>query len=220
MTRSDGPPPILAPLDPGTIGLVRLSACITAAPEAVVRRALEECTAAEVPERWIEELVLQAYLFAGLPRALNAARLWRKLAPGSGRALDGRGVEAGSYADVFEWRLRGESTCKMVYGLNYEKLRTNIRALHPSLDSWMIVEGYGKVLSRPGLDLARREFCIVAACTASGQDRQLHSHLLGALNAGAPAAHVSAVLDALEGLVVPADLQRARGLWARVHRSG
>ena len=75
-------------------------------------------------------------------------------------------------------------TCAAVYGSMYERLRENIRVLHPALDDWMITEGYGKVLSRPGLDLPRRELCIVAACAAAGQDRQLHSHLHGALNVG------------------------------------
>ena len=82
------------------------------------------------------------------------------------------------------WRADGEATCAAVYGTMYERLRANIRELHPALDEWMITEGYGKVLSRPGLDLARRELCIVAACAARGQDRQLHSHLHGALNVG------------------------------------
>jgi alkylhydroperoxidase/carboxymuconolactone decarboxylase family protein YurZ len=60
-----------------------------------------------------------------------------------------------------------------VYGGMYERLRANVRELHPSLDAWMIVEGYGKVLSRPGLDLARRELCIVSACAAAEQDRDV-----------------------------------------------
>jgi 4-carboxymuconolactone decarboxylase len=109
-----------------------------------------------------------------------------------------------------------------VYGASYERLRTNIRALHPELDEWMIVEGYGKVLSRPGLDLARRELCIVAACAAAGQERQLHSHLHGAVNAGASAETISAVLDALAGVVQPGELARAVALWKRVgaHSSG
>ena len=78
----------------------------------------------------------------------------------------------------------------------YERLRENIRDLHPLLDDWMIVEGYGKVLSRPGLDLARRELCIVAACAAAAQDRQLHSHLHGALNVGvAPTTSSTSALD-------------------------
>jgi 4-carboxymuconolactone decarboxylase len=80
----------------------------------------------------------------------------------------------------------------------------------------MIVEGYGKVLGRPGLDLARRELCIVAACAASGQNRQLHSHLLGALNAGASAAHVGAALNALEAVVDQALLRQARFMWDRM----
>ena len=64
----------------------------------------------------------------------------------------------------------------------------------------MIVEGYGKVLSRPALDLARRELCIVAACAASRQERQLHSHLHGALHAGASKA---AITDTLGAVAMP-----------------
>jgi 4-carboxymuconolactone decarboxylase len=80
----------------------------------------------------------------------------------------------------------------------------------------MIVEGYGKVLSRPGLDLPRRELCIVAACVASGQERQLHSHLHGALNVGVPAPVVRESLDALQGVVAEDRLNAARLLFERV----
>jgi 4-carboxymuconolactone decarboxylase len=103
-----------------------------------------------------------------------------------------------------------------VYGRFYEKLRRNIVALHPELDSWMIVEGYGKVLSRTALDLGRRELCIVAACVASGQDRQLHSHLHGSRNVGVGDDVIGAALDGLDGTVNPADLARAVALWAKV----
>jgi 4-carboxymuconolactone decarboxylase len=113
-------------------------------------------------------------------------------------------------------RSAGERTCARVYGDMYEKLRVNIRDLHPQLDDWMIMEGYGKVLSRPGLDLPRRELCIVAACAASGQDRQLQSHLHGARNAGASDEAIAATLAALEGLIAPAHLERALHLWQRV----
>src|SRR5690606_22884508 len=89
-------------------------------------------------------------------------------------------------------------------------------ALHPSLDHWMIVEGYGKVLSRPGLDLPRRELCIVAACAATAQDRQLHSHLWGALNAGASPEVIDDALAAIADLV-PEDAARTVPLlWSRV----
>jgi 4-carboxymuconolactone decarboxylase len=209
----------VADLDAPTKALVRLSARITAGDEPAVRAAFVDCAAAGVSEWWLEELVLQSYLFAGFPRALNAAREWRRLGGLSGGAGTRRpGVESSSYADVVEWRSRGEETCEIVYGANYGKLRANIRALHPSLDEWMIVEGYGKVLSRPGLDLVRRELCIVAACTAAAQDRQLQSHLHGALNAGAAHAQVTATLHALRGAVRDVDFERASALWEKVQR--
>jgi 4-carboxymuconolactone decarboxylase len=103
-----------------------------------------------------------------------------------------------------------------VYGRFYERLRVNIRELHPALDTWMIVEGYGKVLGRPALDLARRELCIVAACAIARQDRQLHSHLHGALHAGVDVDVVAAALDAIADFIDEDDMRRFRALWARV----
>jgi 4-carboxymuconolactone decarboxylase len=98
----------------------------------------------------------------------------------------------------------------------YERLRVNIRALHPLLDEWMIEEGYGKVLSRPALDLPRRELCIVAACAATAQDRQLQSHLHGCRNTGVAGSVVTETLDALQG-IVPDELRaRAMRLWDRI----
>jgi 4-carboxymuconolactone decarboxylase len=98
----------------------------------------------------------------------------------------------------------------------YERLRENIERLHPLLDEWMITEGYGKVLSRPGLDLMRRELCIVAACAAAGQERQLHSHLHGALNVGVPAGVVDEAVEAIAGVIAEEAARSTRMLWARV----
>jgi 4-carboxymuconolactone decarboxylase len=57
---------------------------------------------------------------------------------------------------------------------------------------------------------------VVAACAVSGQQRQLHSHLHGALNAGASASEVGAVLDALNDLISRDDLSRYRQLLMKV----
>jgi 4-carboxymuconolactone decarboxylase len=181
--------PALIELDPPTIALIRLAGAIAGGTEQGVREALAATLIARVPERWVEELVLQSYLFSGFPRALNAAREWRRVYPDT--------VASEPAGDAERWRIQGEATCARVYGAMYERLRHNIDELHPALDRWMIVEGYGKVLSRPGLDLPRRELCIVAACAASGQDRQLHSHLHGALNVGVPRAVLAAAIEAL-----------------------
>ena len=195
-------------LDTATRQLVRLAAIIASGDEQAVRSAMAESIGVISPE-WVEELVLQSYLFCGFPRSLNAMREWRRL---TGRPAPDRTDDGGPE----EWRRRGEATCRLVYGAMYDRLRVNIRGLHPDLDEWMIVEGYGKVLSRPALDLAKRELCIVAACAASGQERQLHSHLHGAINVGVEPAVLTEAIDSLEGVVAPQDLSSARLLWRRV----
>src|ERR1700741_1583268 len=186
----------LAPLDAGLPHLVRIAGAIAGSPEGQMRATMSEAID-EVDPVMVEEIILQSYLFAGFPRTLNAARAWRAV---SGRAAPADDGEA-TVDDLETWRERGEETCAIVYGDHYEKLRQNIRDLHPALDEWMIVDGYGKVLSRPGVDLKTRELCVVAACAVSGQQRQLHSHLHGALNAGASGGQLAAVLDALTDLV-------------------
>ena len=194
-------------LDDGTRALVRLSAAVAGGTEELIRAQLVEA-AASAHHLWIEEVLLQIYLFAGFPRALNAMREWRRI--GGENNADPAGIPSG------ERRSLGEDTCARVYGSMYERLRVNIRALHPLLDDWMIEEGYGKVLSRPGLDLPRRELCIVAACAATAQDRQLQSHLHGCRNTGVAGAVVTAALHALRG-IVPDELRtRALKLWDRI----
>jgi 4-carboxymuconolactone decarboxylase len=138
-------------------------------------------------------------------------RAWRKA---SGRVAPRADADPASGAAA--WRARGEATCATVYGPMYDRLRVNIRELHPALDEWMIEEGYGRVLGRPGLDLKRRELCITAVCAATEQDRQLHSHLHGALHAGASTGEVDGALEA--GVVPLGATARARvaHLWARV----
>ncbi len=206
MTSAGPLPDRLLDMDSATRGLVRLSAIITAGDEGAIREAFASLRG--IPTVWIEELVLQCHLFAGFPRALNAMREWRRWQPEPAAVPDA--------IPTRDWRAKGEATCATVYGEMYERLRDNIRRLHPALDDWMIVDGYGKVLSRPGLDLARRELCIVAACAASKQDRQLHSHLHGALNAGAPPAAVSQTLSAIEDLLDRDHAQSVQLLWSRV----
>jgi 4-carboxymuconolactone decarboxylase len=197
----------LTRLDDGTRSLVRLSAILASSDEEDVRAALQQA-AKTTSHEWIEELLLQTYLFAGFPRTLNGMREWRRLVAAP--------VSREVAPDYERFKERGERTCAMVYGPMYERLRRNIRDLRPVLDEWMIVEGYGKVLSRPGLDLGRRELCIVAACAATAQDRQLQSHLHGARNVGVAEPVVTAVLESLREVIPDKRLSRARRLWDRI----
>ena len=201
-------------LDDATRALVQLAAVIASGTEPEIRSAMAQVGSSDMSPVWVEELILQTYLFAGFPRGLNAMREWRRA---SGRRApttdDGERVDA-----TADWAREGERTCRTVYGDMYDRLRVNIRELHPALDAWMIVEGYGKVLSRPGLDLKRRELCIVAACAVSGQERQLHSHLHGALNAGASAAEVDETLAVVEDMLDAGARDRVAHLWSRVRK--
>jgi len=203
--------PSFSELDDATRVLVRLGAAIAASDEATVRFWLTQA-ARDVPPAHVEELVLQSYLFCGFPRALNAAREWRRVSQRMAPNTD----EAEDVGLAEEWRERGELTCAAVYGDMYEKLRLNVRDLHPALDTWMVVDGYGKVLGRPGLDLQRRELCVVAACAAMGQDRQLHSHLRGALNVGVEPEALADTLDAISGMIGAERARSAQLLLARV----
>src|SRR5207248_1669978 len=83
-------------------------------------------------------------------------------------------------------------------------------ALHPALEDLVLVDAYGKVIGRPGLDLKRRELATVAAIAVLGTAQQLHSHLRGALNTGASAEEVEAVLELVAGDLSPAYLRRAQ----------
>jgi 4-carboxymuconolactone decarboxylase len=201
----------VAPLEAGLRHLVRIAGAIAGSPEGQIRAVMSEAFE-DVDPLAVEEIILQSYLFAGFPRALNAARAWRMVSERPAPAED----PESSVDDLDLWKRRGEETCAIVYGESYEKLRRNIRELHPALDEWMIVDGYGKVLGRPGVDLRTRELCVVAACAVSGQQRQLHSHLRGAVNAGASSSELAAVLDALTDLISRDDLSRYRQLLSKV----
>ena len=201
---------MLTDLDAPTVALIRLAATIAGGTESDVHVALE--AAVPSPPAWVDELIIQSYLFCGFPRALNAAREWRRVSGVPAPLTD----DGDDITHVDEWRRHGEATCAAVYGEMYGKLRNNVRALHPALDAAMIIDGYGKTLSRPGLDLQRRELCIVAACAATGQDRQLHSHLHGALNVGVPVGLLAAAIDALEPALGAERTRSVRLLLARV----
>jgi 4-carboxymuconolactone decarboxylase len=166
--------------------LVRLSAALAARDDGGLRRILDEAAGGSRTAE-VEEVILQSYLFLGYPVALNAFALWREI---SGSVPE-RGIE-----DDWEgWKERGEGVCRTVYGGQYDGLRRNVRLLHPDMERWMVVEGYGKVLGRPGLDLVTRELCISSLLSVLRAPKQLYSHLRGALNAGALEEEVEAALN-------------------------
>ena len=151
-------------------------------------------------------------LTVGWPRALVAAGIWRT-ASGRPAALGEDGLD---YSGHDAWTRRGEATCRVIYGDHYDKLRANVRDLHPALEAWMVTEGYGRTLSRPGLPLSLRELCTVVQTAVLATPRQLHSHLLGAIRAGASSDDVGAALEAARPFLPDDAWQETLALWHRV----
>lgn len=186
--------------------LVGLSAALATGESDLLARAMHRCLKAADPDR-AEEVILQSYLFLGYPAALIAFELWREISK-----REAGEAAAGSWD---EWSDRGREVCQIVYAGQYDGLRRNVRALHPDMERWMVVEGYGKVLGRPGLELAVRELCIASLLAVLGAPRQLHSHLRGALNAGATLQEVEEAVEVATGLMKGRD-GSVRRVWDRV----
>lgn len=199
-------------LDAQTRDLVRFAAAIAQGYEPELRERVGPLRSSQVPVQWVEELLLQSVLFVGYPRALIAFTAWRKF---SGVPAPREDTDS-DYSHAAEWTLRGEATCAVVYGDNYDKLRESVKKLHPAIDTWMITEGYGRTLSRPGLDLMRRELCIVAQAAVLEAPRQLHSHMRGALNAGAPFGQIEGVLSIVNPLLSFDQWKKVKEMWRTV----
>jgi 4-carboxymuconolactone decarboxylase len=187
--------------------LAALSAALATGDGAVLDRALRGALAADPVA--VEEVLLQSYLFLGYPAALNGMARWRRLSqrvPLPGPEEPGEG----------SWRERGEAVCSRVYAGQYERLRAHVSALHPELERWMLVEGYGKVLGRPALSLRTRELCIVALLAGVDAAPQLYAHLRGALHVGATATEVETALRIAAEFHGPDRAAAAAQVWSQV----
>jgi 4-carboxymuconolactone decarboxylase len=181
----DTPGPLQA-LTPAQGALVTLSAAVASGDAASIESEAARAIEAEVSPDALYEALLQSYLFLGFPRAIEAFFAARPV-------LDRTGARPDSSAAAIrmgDWESAGEGLCRKVYGKNYDKLMETMRGLSPDLASSMILEGYGKTLSRPALGTLEREYCVVASLTVTRMERQLRSHAIGAVNVGGTRAGV------------------------------
>ena len=185
--------------------LIAMCAAVGARNRAAL--ATEIDTAAEQAEpAQAEEALLQTYLFVGYPIALQALAMWRE-------RTGNKAPAHASKEKATTWRKRGETVCETVYAGQYGRLRDNIAQLHPDMERWMLEEGYGKVLGRPGLDLRIRELCVVGVLVGLDAPQQLYSHLRGALNAGASIEDVDTAVEIACGNSPLSAKESARKVW-------
>jgi 4-carboxymuconolactone decarboxylase len=192
-------------IEPSVRALISMCAAIGARNRAALASTIDAAAEQADPTE-AEEALLQSYLFVGFPVALQALAMWRE--------RTGKQAPNDARSDAPEsWRARGEAVCEKVYAGQYDRLRENIARIHPDMERWMLEEGYGKVLSRPGLDLKTRELCIIGVLVGLDAPQQLYSHLRGALNAGAPQEDVEAAVEIACAHCSLSAKESARGVW-------
>lgn len=185
--------------------LIAMCAAVGARNKAALTITIDQAAAVADP-REAEEALMQCYLFVGYPIALQAIAMWRE--------RTGKQAPAQPMRDnPRNWRQRGEEVCGQVYGGQYDRLRGNIAKLHPDMERWMLEEGYGKVLGRPGLDLKVRELCVISVLVGLEAPQQLYSHLRGALNVGATPEEVETTVEIACHQSSLASKEIARKVW-------
>ena len=146
----------------------------------------------------------------GYPAGLEALRVLQEAWPGHARATreGGRAL----------WRRRGRIAARGVYGSVLPRLLSALRALHPDVATWVVEDGYGRMLSRPGLDPRTREMIAIALLAVGGWERQLVSHLLGARRLGAARDAIARALAIGLAGASPATRLAASRAWAMAFR--
>lgn len=181
-------------------GLALYAAAIALADLDAQRFLLRECHRFGASREAFYELVLQSYLFLGFPRMLAAAEQLTVILPSQ---TDPPPLEPIAAEEGRCWFDGGLGLCRRVYGRNYEALRGRVETWAPEIFRWMIIEGYGKVLSRPGLDIQTRELAIVATLVIENQPPQLLSHVRGAINVGVDFESIKSVIADLGPSIGP-----------------
>ena len=156
------------------------------------------------------EAMLQAHLFAGIPRIVEAFGV---LEEAGGLGTPGPD-ELAPAEDEERDAARGYAFFETIYGHRAPRVRTMLEGYHPDWGRWVLGHSYGRVLTRPGIDAATRELLAVVSLAALGQDRQLAGHARGAVRCGARPEDLTAAVDAVADLLQAEVLRRARKVLA------
>lgn len=173
--------------------LPMLSAAMAARNESVCEMILRGSLDAGIASHAIDETILQSHLFLGFPAMIETARLFAKIRPR--RYKKTQLPEAYGSKTVKEWNREGLKKIRRLYGPAFDRLVPYINSFSPQVLTWMINDGYGQVLSRPGLSFHLRELCIVATLTVTAYENQLGAHIRGAVHVGVDADELNRVIS-------------------------
>jgi len=198
--------------------LVLMGVAIAPGEWAQLRRVLRRARELGVDRAWVDEALLQAVLFFGFPRVVTAFGALREEWPAPQVASSGGGAARGGAARgglaAERWEAAGRDLFRRIYGAKDEAVRGMLESYHPAFHDFVLDAAYGRVLSRPELDVGRRELLAVGWLGALHQEPQAVAHGRGALAVGA---HRDEVAEALWSGV--RDARRAREWMARIERA-
>ncbi len=140
-----------------------------------VRSSLEEAVAGGASPALIDDVLLLGSPYGGVPRAILAFGVWRRM-------------ESAARAPMFrpdDAARSGRTTFEGVYGERTERVLRELDGYHPDLKATILEDAYGRILARPSLPARLRELVAVPALLAMHATRQAVAHALGARRAGA-----------------------------------
>ncbi len=172
--------------------LAIISAGLVLQKDSIVEREILTCRDLLIDREEVREAILQTYLFDGYPTALEGMFLLQKCWEGKPEP-----VEAGNYGEWYTWRIRGTELYNRIYGSVADKLQNIANSVSPELARWMLIEGYGKTLSRGALSIQVRELLCTAVLSVKNRPRQLRSHIRGALRVGVGKSEILEMLNIL-----------------------
>lgn len=171
-------------------------------------RALRRAAPAGEPDRAWRETVLQVHVFAGFPRGVETYGVLAEEGGLGELEPDERLAEPEHFA-------RADALFERIYADHAPRVRTLLHDAHPDFARWILGHAYGRVLTRPGLSPAQRELLAVVALAALGQERQLASHLRGAVRCGATPTDLTSTLESVRPIIGPTRCDAALALAAR-----
>jgi 4-carboxymuconolactone decarboxylase len=150
---------------------------------------------ASMPEsevgRGVREAILQVHLFAGMPRGVEA---WNVLQEAGGVGV----VDPEEHESPTEGL--GAVLFQRIYADDAGTVKAHLERQHPVHAQWILQHAYGTVLARDGLTPRMREILACVALALTGQERQLISHVRGAVRCGADRVELLEALECVHGL--------------------
>jgi 4-carboxymuconolactone decarboxylase len=157
--------------------LVKISALYSLREREKAHRMVHrELQRGDLSPRFFSELFIHLLLFLGYPAMLDGLECVAHVSPRHGRhTLRTRSSAAHKQGKRILERIYGQQTSKLLRGLD---------DLYPGLSHRITQDAYGLIMNRVGLTLPERELANVVVLYAHGFDRQLYSHLRGAIRVG------------------------------------